>query len=112
MQPEDAIRVRHIIEAAEAVQSFITNRRRADLDSDRMLLFALVRAIEIIGEAASKLSPEARTATPSVPWANIVAMRHRLIHAYFDIDRTILWKTATEEIPPLLSVLRVALKEV
>jgi uncharacterized protein with HEPN domain len=48
---------------------------------------------------------------PSVPWVNVVAMRHRLIHAYFDIDRTILWKTAMEEIPPLLSVLRAALKE-
>ena len=60
MQPEDAVRVRHMIEAAEAVQSFIAGRRRIDLDSDRMLLFALVRAIEIIGEAASKLSPEAR----------------------------------------------------
>ena len=100
-----------MIEAAEAVQSFIAGRRRIDLDSDRMLLFALVRAIEIIGEAASKLSPEARTATPSVPWASVVAMRHRLVHAYFDINRTILWKTATEEIPPLLSVLRAALKD-
>jgi uncharacterized protein with HEPN domain len=100
-----------MIEAAEAAQSFIAGRRRIDLDSDRMLLFALVRAIEIIGEAASKLSPEARTAMPSVPWVNVVAMRHRLIHAYFDIDRTILWKTAMEEIPPLLSVLRAALKE-
>ncbi len=48
---------------------------------------------------------------PSVPWVNVVAMRHRLIHAYFDIDRPILWKTAMEEIPPLLSVLRAALKE-
>ena len=100
-----------MIEAAEAVQSFITGRRRIDLDSDRMLLFALVRAIEIIGEAASKLSPKARAAMPAVPWASVVAMRHRLVHAYFDIDRTILWKTATEEIPPLLSVLRAALKD-
>ena len=111
MQPEDAIRVQHMIEAAEAVQGFITDRRRTDLDSDRMLLFALVRAIEIIGEAASKLNPEARTAMPSVPWANVIAMRHRLIHAYFDIDRTILWKTATDEMPPLLSALRATLKD-
>ena len=111
MQPEDAIRVRHMIEAAEAVRSFIAGRKLIDLDGDRMLLFALVRAIEIIGEAASKLGPEARAAMPSVPWVSVVAMRHRLVHAYFDIDRTILWKTATEEIPPLLSVLRAALKD-
>lgn len=100
-----------MIEAAEAVGSFIDGRRRIDLDSDRMLLFALARAIEIIGEAASKLSPEARAAMPSVPWTSVVAMRHRLVHAYFDIDRAILWKTATEEIPPLLSVLRAVLKD-
>lgn len=110
MRPEDAIRVQHMIEAAEAVRSFIAGRRRIDLDSDTMLLFALVRAIEIIGEAASRVSPEARATMPSVPWASVVAMRHRLVHAYFDIDRTISWKTAAEEVPPLLSVLQAALK--
>jgi uncharacterized protein with HEPN domain len=111
MQPEDAIRIRHMIEAAEAAGNFIAGRRRIDLDGDKMLLFALVRAIEIIGEAASKLSPDAQAAMPSVPWASVVAMRHRLVHAYFDIDPTILWKTATEEIPPLLSLLRATLKD-
>ena len=110
MRPEDAIRIRHMIEAAEACGAFIADRQRADLDSDKMLLFALVRAIEIIGEAASKLSPEARSGMPSVPWVNVIAMRHRLIHAYFDVDPTIVWKTASEEIPPLLAQLRTALK--
>src|SRR5262249_8467219 len=108
MLPEDAIRVRHMIEAAEAAGTFIAGRQRADLESDRMLLFALVRAIEIIGEAASRLSTEGRATMPSVPWASVVAMRHRLVHAYFDIDREIVWKTATEEIPPLLTLLRAA----
>ena len=64
------------------------------LDTDRMLLFALVRAIEIIGEAASKVTLETRAAVPEVPWLQIVAMRNRLAHAYFDIDRNILWQTA------------------
>jgi uncharacterized protein with HEPN domain len=100
-----------MIEAAEAVQSFIDGRQRVDLDRDRMLLFALVRAIEIIGEAASKLSSEARMEMPSVPWTGVIAMRNRLVHAYFDIDRMILWRTATEEIPSLLSVLRAVLKD-
>lgn len=103
--------MRHMVEAAEAVQSFIADRQRIDLNTDRMLLSAFVRAIEIIGEAASKLSSEAREAMPSIPWASVVAMRHRLVHAYFDIDRTILWKRAAEEIPPLLSVRRAALEE-
>jgi uncharacterized protein with HEPN domain len=67
---------------------------------------SLVRAIEVIGEAASKLSADTRSATPSVPWWAIVAMRNRLIHAYFDIDRDILWKTVSEELPALLPLLR------
>ena len=85
---------------------FIANRQRADLDTDEMLLFALVRAAEIIGEAASKVSDETRRTMPSVPWQQIVSMRNRLIHAYFVIERDIVWKTVTEEIPALLPILR------
>ncbi len=106
MPPEDAVRIRHMIEAAEAAQRFVAGRKRGDLDQDDMLLFALVRAIEIVGEAASKVSPETKAATPDVPWPAIVAMRNRLVHAYFDIDRDILWKTISVEIPDLLSLLR------
>jgi uncharacterized protein with HEPN domain len=103
MQPDDLTRVRHMLEAAENAQRFISGKSRADLDTDPMLLFALVRAIEIIGEAASRVSAEQRTASPTVPWTAIVAMRNRLIHAYFDIDRDIVWRTVTEEIPSLRS---------
>jgi uncharacterized protein with HEPN domain len=106
MQPSDAIRIRHMIEAAETTQSFIAGRQRSDIDIDQMLRFALVRAIEIIGEAASKITPETRAATALVPWAAIISMRNRLIHAYFDINHDILWKTVTEEIPSVLSLLR------
>ena len=106
MRPDDRIRILHMIEAAEAVDSFVTGRNRADLDADRMLLFALVRAIEIIGEAASKVSPETRSAAPAVPWVQITGMRNRSIHAYFDINHDVLWRTAVEEIPALLPLLR------
>lgn len=94
-----------MLEAAENAQRFISGKSRADLDTDPMLLFALVRAIEIIGEAASRVSAEQRTSSPTVPWTAIVAMRNRLIHAYFDIDRDIVWKTVAEEIPSLRSQL-------
>lgn len=95
-----------MIDAAEAVAQFIAERSRDDLDRDRMLRFAVVHAIEIFGEAASRVSPESRTATPQVPWGAIVSMRNRLIHGYFDSDTAIVWKTATVEIPALLPVLR------
>jgi uncharacterized protein with HEPN domain len=95
-----------MIEAAEAVATFVSGRSRADVDTDNMLLFAVVRAVEIMGEAASKVSSETRAAVPAVPWAQIAAMRNRLIHAYFDIDHDILWRTAIEEVPLLLTMLR------
>jgi len=105
MRPKDAVRIRHMIDAAKVAQQFVEGLQRSSLDADQMLLFALVRAIEIIGEAASRVTPETQSAMPAVPWAAIVGMRNRLIHAYFDIDRDILRKTVTEEIPPLCAQL-------
>jgi len=111
MRPEDRTRLRHMLDAGETVAQFIAGRRREDLDADRLLLFAVVRAIEVLGEAASKVSAEARAAAPDIPWGTIVSMRNRLIHGYFDIDTTIVWKTATVEIPDLLQRLRAVLGE-
>jgi uncharacterized protein with HEPN domain len=84
----------------EAV-SFVSQRTRTDLDRDRMLTLSLVKCIEIIGEAASKVGAETRRLQPSVPWDEIVAMRNRLIHAYFDIDLDRVWDTVTGDLPPL-----------
>jgi uncharacterized protein with HEPN domain len=106
MRDEDRVRILHMLDAAGSVEQFVAGRSREDLDRDRMLLFALVHAIEVLGEAANKLSPEARAEAPQVPWGAIVAMRNRLIHGYFDIDTTIVWKTATVEVPALVPVLQ------
>lgn len=105
MRSDDRVRIRHMIDAAEDVGRFIAGRPRADLDTDRMLLFAVVRAIEIIGEAASKVSEETRSSTPRIAWRAIVGMRNRIVHAYFDVDRDIVWKAAVEEVPALLALL-------
>ena len=106
MRDDDRVRLLHMIEAAESLAQFVAGRSRDDLDRDRMLLFAVVHAIEILGEAASKISPETRAGAPEVPWGAIVSMRNRLIHGYFDINKTIVWKTATVEIPALVPQLR------
>lgn len=71
-----------------------------------MLLFAVVRAVEIIGEAASKVSDEGRAACPEIAWKAIIGMRNRLVHAYFEIDTNVVWIAVTDEIPALLSQLR------
>ncbi|MEI6669147.1 MAG: HepT-like ribonuclease domain-containing protein [Acidobacteriota bacterium] len=95
-----------MIDACEAVATFIADRDAHDLGIDRMLLFAVVHAIEVIGEAAVNVSDETRCVTEAIPWSAIVSMRNRLVHGYFDIDTAIVWRTATAEVPQLLPQLR------
>ena len=107
MRAEDLIRIRHMVEAAEHAVRFVAGRQRADLVTDRMLQFALVRAIEIIGESATKVSDETRAAHLDIPWKAMTGMRNRLVHAYFDVNVEILWVAATVEVPELLARLKV-----
>ena len=102
MSAEDLVRLRHMVEAAQSAINFMSGRDRADLSQDRMLLFAVTRAIEIVGEAASKMSDETRSAHDGIPWKAIVGMRNRLVHAYFDVNVDVVWQTVTVEIPHLL----------
>jgi uncharacterized protein with HEPN domain len=102
MNPPDRARLRHLVDALNAATRFVLGRTRSDLDTDEMLLFALVRAVEVAGEAASRVTADTRSELPDVPWNSIVGMRNRLVHAYFDVDRDILWTTVTVAVPPLL----------
>jgi uncharacterized protein with HEPN domain len=112
MRRDDLIRIRHMLDAAKEALSFAQNKSRADLDSDRMLVLSIVKSIEIIGEAASKVTQETRETCVELPWANIIAMRNRLIHVYFDIDLDRVWDTVTDDLPPLMSSLeKIILKE-
>ncbi|MEN9314063.1 MAG: hypothetical protein RIS35_456 [Pseudomonadota bacterium] len=101
MQREDIVRLTHMRDAAASALRFVQGRTRDDLDRDQMLLFALVRAVEIIGEAATKVSPDGQDALPDIRWRAITGMRNRLVHAYFDVDRGILWETLQSEMPGL-----------
>jgi len=105
MRKDDSIRLHHMLDAAEEAESFSQNKIRSSLDTDRKLVLALVKCVEIIGEAATKISNESREDLPQIPWSNIIGMRNRLIHAYFDINLDILWKTVIEDLPPLISKL-------
>ena len=105
MGPDDAIRVRHMLDAAREAMSFVAGRTRGDLDQDRMLVLAIVKDVEIIGEAASRTTVAARAGHPAVPWTQIIAMRNRLIHAYFDVDLQVVWDTVTVDLPQLVTVL-------
>ncbi len=106
MNPHDRVRLQHLTDALNSAIRFVQGRGRSDLDADEMLLFALVRAVEIAGEAASQVTAETRAQPPDLPWNSTVGMRNRLVHAYFDINREILWTTVTEAAPPLVERLK------
>lgn len=108
MPPADRIRLQHLVDATEAAARFSIGRSRADLDRDEMLLFALVRAVEIVGEAAAKVTADTRSSI-DLPWPAIISMRNRLVHAYFDVDRDILWATVQDSLPALRHAVQQAL---
>lgn len=92
-------------DAAREAASFVATRVYADLHADRQLTLALVKEIEIIGEAAARLSDESRAAIPEIPWVDVIGMRNRLVHVYFDIDLERLWDTVQQDLPRLAAEL-------
>ena len=90
MREDDGIRFRHMLDAAREAVGFVQGRTRSDLNRDRQLVLALVKGIEIIGETAYQVTPATRQQTCGIPWDDMIGMRHRLVHAYFDIDLDIL----------------------
>ncbi len=103
MTKHDEIRLRHMIEAAREAVSFACGRVRSDLDIDRQLVLSLVKDIEIVGEAAAQITEPTRTELADIPWAKIVAMRNRLVHAYFSISLDVVWQTVQEDLPTLIA---------
>jgi len=109
LRADDEIRLRHMLDAAREAASFVDRRTRTDLDSDRMLVLALQKAMEIVGEAASRVSQETKGALADLPWAQIVAMRHRIVHGYDAVDADRLWDTVMLDVPQLIALLETKL---
>lgn len=106
---DDQARLSHMLDAAKQAQTFMQGKSRESLDIDPMLLLAVVKAIEIIGEAATKITKEKQIEIPQIPWPQIIGMRNRLTHAYFDIDTEVVWKTITEDLPSIINELEIVL---
>jgi len=110
MKDDDRIRLRHMLDAAREAVGFAAGHDRSDLEANRMLALSLVKCIEIVGEAASRVSSAAREEVPEIPWPDIVNMRHRLIHVYYDVNLDVLWQTVVEDLPHLILLLEQMLK--
>jgi len=90
---------------AKEALDLVKGKQREDLDAQRVLNLALVRLLEIVGEAANRMPPEDRDRYPQIPWPQIIGLRHRLIHAYDQVDFDILWEIVTRDLPPLVAEL-------
>ncbi|MBE7469327.1 MAG: DUF86 domain-containing protein [Anaerolineae bacterium] len=90
-----------IVEAADAIARFIAGIDQAAFLQDELRQSAVIQKIEVIGEAAGKISPRLRDRYPEVEWPRIVGMRNLLVHSYFSIKPGIIWQTATQAVPDL-----------
>jgi uncharacterized protein with HEPN domain len=106
----DSTRLRQMCQHAEEILLLCKSRNRSDLDDDRLFSLAIVRLLEIVGEAAARVSQPLRVSTPQIPWSQIVGLRNRLIHGYDDIDHDIVWDIIQLDLPPLVEALRLLLQ--
>ncbi len=105
----DTVRLQHMLDAARKALLFIKGKMRADLEQDEQLTLALARLIEILGEAATRISKELQNRYPSIAWKDIISTRNRLIHAYFDVDLDVLWQVSRDDLTPLIKELEIIL---
>jgi uncharacterized protein with HEPN domain len=104
MRP-DRLLLQDILDAIDEVLD-VTPPTRAEFDADKLVRSHVLRHIQIIGEAVSRLSAELKESHPEVPWRSIAGMRHAIVHAYFEVDWNEVYGAATRDVPPLKSVIR------
>ena len=105
MSQRDLVYVGHMLDMARKAVTKTQNLSREAYDSDENLRLALIHLIQVIGEAARQVSDQFVEAHPSVPWANIIGMRHKVVHDYLGVDEDIVWQVVTDDLPKLVSTL-------
>ena len=95
--------LRHMLDAVERLQKYLEGVNRGEFEADEVLQDAVIRQLEILGEAASRVNAEPRRSVPEIPWSKVIGMRSRLIHGYLAVDLGIVWHTATHHAPRLRS---------
>ena len=98
----DTIYLRHMLEHAVEAQSHAIGKSVEDVRNSRVLQLALFHLVEIMGEAASRVSIETRNRYPEIPWRGVIGMRNRIVHGYEVLDVDVLWDTLNEDVPPLI----------
>lgn len=99
-----------MVESAEKAGQFVRGMNLSTFEADDKTVYAVIRALEVIGEAAKKV-PSPVQKQMNLPWRAIVGMRDKLIHEYFGVNRAVLWRTVQEDLPPLKAAIQKLLKE-
>ena len=102
---DDDIRLWHMLDYSRKTVAMIEGRAREDLNRDEMLCLALTRLVEIVGEAASRVSRAGQQKYAKIPWIEIVGLRNRLVHGYDAVDLDILWDIVKDDLPELIQEL-------
>jgi uncharacterized protein with HEPN domain len=106
---DDSVTLRQMLDHIDEAVALAANKTRADLGTDRLFSLALLKLVEIVCEAGTRVSEPAQAGHPEIPWRSIVGTRNRLIHGYDDVDYDILWDIVTVDFPPLASQIRTLL---
>jgi uncharacterized protein with HEPN domain len=102
---DDMLYVGHMLDFARRAHAKMANVSRERFDADEDLQIIVTHLIQIIGEAATRVSGATRLDHPEIPWERVTGMRHRIVHNYVNVDVDILWTVATERIPDLIAAL-------
>ncbi len=108
---DPTLTLRQIVEFADEIAALIVTRTRDELDANREFRRALERCVELIGEAATRLSEDWRGSHPEIPWRQIIAMRNVMIHGYDIVVTDVLWDVATNDVSKLRGAIRLLLNE-
>ncbi|GBE54558.1 hypothetical protein BMS3Bbin15_00715 [archaeon BMS3Bbin15] len=107
----NSVYLQHIIDAIQAIEKFIKDISRDQFLEDDMVKSAVIRKIEIIGEAVKNISEEMKRNYPEIPWKNIAGMRDKLIHGYFGVDEERVWEVTQKDLPLLKEQISEIIKE-
>jgi len=105
MPPEERLYLAHMLEAARKAAGKAAALSEAQFLADENLQLALVHLIQVLGEAARRVSPETQSRHSAIPWKRIIGMRHRVVHDYLEVDLGIVWRVVRDDLPPLVDAL-------
>lgn len=102
----DSLYFGHMLDTAAKACQMVRGLDREDYNSDETLRLALTHLVQVIGEAAQRVSPEGRAGHPEIPWREITGTRHKIVHDYLAVDEDVIWQVVTLDLPDLVATLQ------